>query len=89
MFLLVVERGRNGLVVRCRPRDRNLAGSKPDSTEDLPCMGPVASQIMPSGQMSSVAVARKFGEGVPAQVSSSSSDRAKLRGLSLNSPRVA
>ncbi|GBM56675.1 hypothetical protein AVEN_154225-1 [Araneus ventricosus] len=37
-----------------------------------------------------VGVARKFGEGVPAQVSSSSSDRgSKLRGPSLNSPRVA
>ncbi|GBM34125.1 hypothetical protein AVEN_155131-1, partial [Araneus ventricosus] len=37
-----------------------------------------------------VGVARKFGEGVPAQVSSSSSDLgSKLRGPSLNSPRVA
>ncbi|GBN72378.1 hypothetical protein AVEN_76571-1 [Araneus ventricosus] len=35
-------------------------------------------------------VAWKFGEGVPAQVSSSSSDRdSKLRGPSQNSPRVA
>ncbi|GBM34897.1 hypothetical protein AVEN_41448-1 [Araneus ventricosus] len=35
-------------------------------------------------------VARKFGEGMPAQVSSSSSDRgSKLRGPSLNSPRAA
>ncbi|GBL95307.1 hypothetical protein AVEN_166478-1, partial [Araneus ventricosus] len=35
-------------------------------------------------------VARKLGEGVPAQASSSSSDRgSKLRGPSLNSPRVA
>ncbi|GBN30634.1 hypothetical protein AVEN_118870-1 [Araneus ventricosus] len=38
----------------------------------------------------SVGVACKFGEGVPAQVSSSSSDRgSKLRGPSQNSPRVA
>ncbi|GBM61719.1 hypothetical protein AVEN_120568-1 [Araneus ventricosus] len=37
-----------------------------------------------------VGVARKFGEGVPAQVSSSSSDRgSKLRGPSLNIHRVA
>ncbi|GBM18459.1 hypothetical protein AVEN_66819-1 [Araneus ventricosus] len=37
-----------------------------------------------------VGVAWKFGEGVPAQVSSSSSDRgSKLRGPSQNSPRVA
>ncbi|GBM32686.1 hypothetical protein AVEN_223469-1 [Araneus ventricosus] len=34
--------GRGGLVVRSRPRDRGVAGSKPDSTEDPPCMGPVA-----------------------------------------------
>ncbi|GBO08778.1 hypothetical protein AVEN_51152-1 [Araneus ventricosus] len=35
-------------------------------------------------------VARKFGEGVPAQASSSSSDRgSKLRGPSQNSSRVA
>ncbi|GBL77177.1 hypothetical protein AVEN_12800-1 [Araneus ventricosus] len=37
-----------------------------------------------------VGVVRKFGEGVPAQVSSSSSDLgSKLRGQSLNSPSVA
>ncbi|GBO19210.1 hypothetical protein AVEN_188926-1 [Araneus ventricosus] len=37
-----------------------------------------------------VDVAWKFGEVVPAQVSSSSSDHgSKLRGPSLNSPRVA
>ncbi|GBN00579.1 hypothetical protein AVEN_215637-1 [Araneus ventricosus] len=29
-------RGRGGLVVRSRPRDRRVAGSKPDSTEDPP-----------------------------------------------------
>ncbi|GBN32152.1 hypothetical protein AVEN_136391-1, partial [Araneus ventricosus] len=35
-------------------------------------------------------VVRKFGEEVPAQVSSSSSDRgSKIRGPSQNSPRVA
>ncbi|GBO45457.1 hypothetical protein AVEN_161492-1 [Araneus ventricosus] len=35
-------RGRSGLVARSRPRDWRVAGSKPDSTEDPPCMGPVA-----------------------------------------------
>ncbi|GBL68737.1 hypothetical protein AVEN_133381-1, partial [Araneus ventricosus] len=34
--------GRGGLVVGSRPRNRRAAGSKPDSTEDPPCMGPVA-----------------------------------------------
>ncbi|GBM28606.1 hypothetical protein AVEN_72178-1 [Araneus ventricosus] len=38
----------------------------------------------------SVGVVWKFGDGVPAQTSPSSSDRgSKLRGPSLNSPRVA
>ncbi|GBL90798.1 hypothetical protein AVEN_269081-1 [Araneus ventricosus] len=35
-------RGRGGLVVRSRLWDRRVPGSKPDSTEDPPCMGPVA-----------------------------------------------
>ncbi|GBM73371.1 hypothetical protein AVEN_104137-1 [Araneus ventricosus] len=34
--------GRGGLVARSRSRDRRVSGSKPDSTEDPPCMGPVA-----------------------------------------------
>ncbi|GBN12615.1 hypothetical protein AVEN_12503-1 [Araneus ventricosus] len=42
--------GRGGLAVRSRPRDRWIAGPKPDSTEDPPCMGPVARQIIRSGQ---------------------------------------
>ncbi|GBO07752.1 hypothetical protein AVEN_101841-1, partial [Araneus ventricosus] len=29
---------------------RRVPGSKPDSIEDLPCMGPVERQIMRSGQ---------------------------------------
>ncbi|GBM48342.1 hypothetical protein AVEN_37800-1 [Araneus ventricosus] len=45
--------GRGGLVVRSRPRGRRVAGPKPDSTEDPPCMGPVARQIIRSGQTSS------------------------------------
>ncbi|GBM04235.1 hypothetical protein AVEN_41045-1 [Araneus ventricosus] len=35
-----------------RPRVRRVAGSKPDSTEDPPCMAPVARQIIRSGQTS-------------------------------------
>ncbi|GBN67708.1 hypothetical protein AVEN_134085-1 [Araneus ventricosus] len=38
----MISSGRGGLVVRSRPRDRRVAGSQPDSTEDPPCMGPVA-----------------------------------------------
>ncbi|GBO38253.1 hypothetical protein AVEN_76958-1 [Araneus ventricosus] len=45
--------GRSGLVVRSRPRDRRVAGSKSDSTEDPQSMGPAARQIIRRGQMSS------------------------------------
>ncbi|GBN62340.1 hypothetical protein AVEN_186044-1 [Araneus ventricosus] len=44
--------GRSGLVVRSRPRDWRTGGWKHDSTEDPPCMGPVARQIIRSGQTS-------------------------------------
>ncbi|GBM96905.1 hypothetical protein AVEN_99098-1 [Araneus ventricosus] len=40
--LVLLQKGRGGLVVGSRPRDQRVAGSKPDSTEDPPCMGPVA-----------------------------------------------
>ncbi|GBN78070.1 hypothetical protein AVEN_91940-1, partial [Araneus ventricosus] len=36
------QKGSGGLIVRSRPRDRRIADSKPDSTEDPQCMGPVA-----------------------------------------------
>ncbi|GBO06614.1 hypothetical protein AVEN_176519-1 [Araneus ventricosus] len=49
--------GHGGLVIRSRPRDRRVAGPKPDSTEDPPCMGPVARSIIPSGQTPSRGVA--------------------------------
>ncbi|GBM44592.1 hypothetical protein AVEN_221834-1 [Araneus ventricosus] len=42
--------GRGGLVARSRPQDRRVAGSKTYSTEDPPCMGPVAREIIRSGQ---------------------------------------
>ncbi|GBN44890.1 hypothetical protein AVEN_120461-1 [Araneus ventricosus] len=77
--------GRGGLVVRSRPPDRRVAGSKLYSTEDPPRMGPAASPVIPPA-----GAVRKLGEGVPFQVSSSSSDRSsKLRSPTLNIPRVA
>ncbi|GBM72703.1 hypothetical protein AVEN_67283-1 [Araneus ventricosus] len=76
------ERGRIGLVVRSRPQDRKAADSKPDSTEDPPCMHAKSYAV---AKRPPVGVARKFGAGVPDEASSSSSDR----GPSLNSPRVA
>ncbi|GBO34977.1 hypothetical protein AVEN_31550-1 [Araneus ventricosus] len=45
--------GRGGLVVGPRPWGRRAPDSKPDSTEDPPYMGPVAHQIIRSGQTSS------------------------------------
>ncbi|GBO01845.1 hypothetical protein AVEN_156989-1 [Araneus ventricosus] len=56
-----VKRGRGGLVVRSRPRDRKVAGPKPDSTEDPPCMGPAARQTIRSGQTPS----RRSGAKIP------------------------
>ncbi|GBM71081.1 hypothetical protein AVEN_103534-1, partial [Araneus ventricosus] len=71
-------------------RDRRAAGSKPDSTEDTSCMDLVHAKSYVVAKRPPVGVARMLGEGVPAQVSSSLSDQgSKLRGPSLNSPRVA
>ncbi|GBL80365.1 hypothetical protein AVEN_92274-1 [Araneus ventricosus] len=53
MFLPVSQRGRGGLVVKSRLWGRRVPGSKPDSTEDPPCMGPAARYIIRSGQPSS------------------------------------
>ncbi|GBM62048.1 hypothetical protein AVEN_144271-1 [Araneus ventricosus] len=41
---------RGGLVVRSQPWSRRAPGPRPDSTEDPPCMGPAARQIIRSGQ---------------------------------------
>ncbi|GBM65574.1 hypothetical protein AVEN_169854-1 [Araneus ventricosus] len=93
--------GRGGLVIRCAlepegSRVSNLEpfGSKADtllySTGDPPCIGPVARQIILKGSNVLLAVlVRKFGEGTPSQVSSSSDSGPKLRDLFQNSPRVA
>ncbi|GBM37459.1 hypothetical protein AVEN_263137-1 [Araneus ventricosus] len=42
--------GPRWLVVRSRLWSQRVPGSKPDSTEDPPCMGPAARQIIRSGQ---------------------------------------
>ncbi|GBN97975.1 hypothetical protein AVEN_253961-1 [Araneus ventricosus] len=69
-------RDRGGLSGRARLRGRSVPGSKPDSTEDPPCIGPVEREIIRrEGRRPPSGVVRKFGEGMPAQVSSSSSDR--------------
>ncbi|GBN29884.1 hypothetical protein AVEN_178989-1 [Araneus ventricosus] len=44
-----MHRGRGGLVGRARLRGRRVPGSKPDSTEDPPCIGPVEREIIRRG----------------------------------------
>ncbi|GBO30512.1 hypothetical protein AVEN_226915-1 [Araneus ventricosus] len=69
---------------------QRVQGSKHDSTEVPPSMGHVDVKSYIVAKRPPVGVSWKFGEGVPAQASSLSSDRgSKLRGLSQNSPRVA
>ncbi|GBL97477.1 hypothetical protein AVEN_162939-1 [Araneus ventricosus] len=77
-IFLVCTRGRGGLVQNPIPQKiRRVWGL-------LHAKSYVVAKRPPVG------VARKLGEGVPAQVSSSSSDHgSKLRVPSLNSPRVA
>ncbi|GBM23697.1 hypothetical protein AVEN_257614-1 [Araneus ventricosus] len=82
--------GRGDLVVRSRLWSRRVPGSKPDSTEDPSCMGLLHAKSYIVAKRPPVGMAWKFGEGAPAQVSSSSADRgSKLRGPSQSSPLVA
>ncbi|GBL64119.1 hypothetical protein AVEN_270299-1 [Araneus ventricosus] len=63
--------------------------SKPDSSKDPPYMGPIASSIMLNGETSSCWFGAEVRIGVPAQVSSSTSDRgSKSLDSSPNSFRV-
>ncbi|GBL80835.1 hypothetical protein AVEN_26261-1 [Araneus ventricosus] len=86
----ILRDGHGGLVVRFRPSNRTVQGSKPDSTEYQSCIGPVARQSYEGVKRPPTGVVRSLERGVPAQASSSLSDRgSKLRGPSQNSPRVA
>ncbi|GBO29992.1 hypothetical protein AVEN_57528-1 [Araneus ventricosus] len=63
------DRGPGNLVVRCWPQSRRVPGSKPDSTEDLPCiLACCALNHTQRVKLPPAVVAEKFGEGVPAQV---------------------
>ncbi|GBM08820.1 hypothetical protein AVEN_46061-1, partial [Araneus ventricosus] len=54
--------------------------SKPDSTEEPLCMDPLHAKSYVVAERLPAGAVRQFGEGVPALVSSSSSDRrSKLR----------
>ncbi|GBM77925.1 hypothetical protein AVEN_89588-1 [Araneus ventricosus] len=83
--------GHGDPVVKSLPRGRRAPGSKPDSTEDLSCIGPVARQIIPIlPNVLPLMWCESLERGMPAQVSSSSSDRgSKLRGPSQTSSRAA
>ncbi|GBL76238.1 hypothetical protein AVEN_234502-1 [Araneus ventricosus] len=77
-------------VVRSRLWGCRAPSSKHDSTEDRRCMWTCCTLNHTQGtKCPPGGVVRKFKEGVPAQVSSFSSDRgSKLRGQSKNSHRV-
>ncbi|GBM79696.1 hypothetical protein AVEN_71222-1 [Araneus ventricosus] len=53
VYFLICIRGRGGLVVGPQPWSRRVPGPKPNSSEDPPCMGPPARQIICGGQTSS------------------------------------
>ncbi|GBL96748.1 hypothetical protein AVEN_111877-1 [Araneus ventricosus] len=79
----MILRGRGGLVVR--HRSRKAPGSKPASTEDPPCIGAAARQIMRREPnvlppVRCLSLERRL---PPTDLGS------KLRGPSQNSPRVA
>ncbi|GBN65780.1 hypothetical protein AVEN_17838-1 [Araneus ventricosus] len=84
------KKGRGGLVVRPRLGAGGFQIRHPIPLKIRRVWGPLHAKSYVAAKRSPAAVARKFGEGVPAQVSSSSSDRgSNLRGPSQNSPRVA
>ncbi|GBM50750.1 hypothetical protein AVEN_144171-1 [Araneus ventricosus] len=83
-------RGSGGLMVGCRLRWRMFQGSTPDFTENPRCMWAYwALNHIEWVKYPSAGVVRRFGEGEPSQVSSSSSYLdSTLRGPSQNNPRV-
>ncbi|GBL81668.1 hypothetical protein AVEN_93453-1 [Araneus ventricosus] len=89
MISLGYIKGRGGLVVRPRRRDRRVAGPKPDSTEeDPPCMGPAERQIIRSSHKPPRRRGAAASRGGASLGAAPSPDRcSKLRGPSLNSSR--
>ncbi|GBN89144.1 hypothetical protein AVEN_182994-1 [Araneus ventricosus] len=86
----IVRVGRGGLVVGLRPSAGGLQVRNPIPLKIRRAWGLLHAKSYVVAKRPPVGVAWKFGEGVPAQVSSSSSDRgSELRGPSQNSPRVA
>ncbi|GBM10156.1 hypothetical protein AVEN_258759-1 [Araneus ventricosus] len=88
LILLIIRynnEGHGGLVVRCRPRDWKVPGSKPDSIENPPCM---LGRRMPNhtwGQTSAFGLGAEACKGGAISGAVPSYDRgSKLRGLSQN-----
>ncbi|GBN99027.1 hypothetical protein AVEN_268339-1 [Araneus ventricosus] len=82
--------GRSDLVVRCQFWAGGFQARNPIPLKIRSVMGLLPAKSYIATKLPPVGVAWKFGEGVPSQVSSSSSDCvSKLRGPSQNSPRVA
>ncbi|GBM17255.1 hypothetical protein AVEN_223794-1 [Araneus ventricosus] len=83
-------KGRSNLVVGSRPWGRELQVRNPIPLKIRRVWDLLHAKSYVVAKRPPVGVAWKFSEGVPAQVSSSSSDRgSKLQGPSQNSPRVA
>ncbi|GBO40896.1 hypothetical protein AVEN_40515-1 [Araneus ventricosus] len=89
--MYIDERGRGGLVVRSRPRDRRVAGSRPDSTEDPPLHGACCTPNHDVVAKRPPVAWRGSLRGVPAQVSSFRHLTAvqNMRSVPLPAPRVA
>ncbi|GBN71501.1 hypothetical protein AVEN_152571-1 [Araneus ventricosus] len=73
-FLMACAKAAMVWLVRSRLKGRRVPGSKPGSSEDPSCIGPFARKITLGAKRHPVGMVRKSEEGMPDQVSSSSSD---------------
>ncbi|GBM01759.1 hypothetical protein AVEN_271995-1 [Araneus ventricosus] len=90
-FPHVLSQSRGGLVIRSNLRGRRVSGSKPDSSENPPCMWLLQVALYVEGQTSSRwRDAEAWRRGMPAQVLNSTSKRgSKLRGPSQDKLRTS
>ncbi|GBN32861.1 hypothetical protein AVEN_89555-1 [Araneus ventricosus] len=87
---LTSEVGRGALIVRSRLWDQRVLSSKPDSTDDPSCIGPVDVKSYVEGQTFSRWCGAEACRGSSNSCVVVSSDRgSKLRKPSQNSPRVS
>ncbi|GBL85865.1 hypothetical protein AVEN_63191-1 [Araneus ventricosus] len=91
-YILILPEATVALVERTRPRGRRALSSNLGPIKDPLCVWVGWCSLNPKScvKCPPIGVVRKFCEGVPDQVSSSSSERgSKLRGPCQNNPRVA